>query len=183
MGTKIEENPSGNHCWNWVPPEETPTYMYGFFWDILKGTAGPARLAPNLHIFKMSQIEPDACIWRYTNLDFGWEVEFGLQAHQCWLLLRDANNPDFFYFVHTIAVSPPSEYEVFTNFFQQEAGSFGYQGFGTIFWLDSIRDLAAEFGLDLTGDTLLEMRATDAQKMIIKFCNLRLNTNVKIQLQ
>lgn len=183
MGTKIEENPFGDECWNWDPTYETPEFIYGFFWDILKGTAGPARQAPNLHIFKMSQIEPDACIWRYANLDFGWQAEFGLQAAQCWLLLVDANNTDFGYFVHTKAVSPPAEYEIFTNFFQSEDMSFGYEGFGTIFWLDSIRDLAAKFGLDLEGETLLEMRATDSQKMIIKLCNLRMNTNVKIQLQ
>lgn len=183
MGTKIIENPCGDECWNWDPTYETPEFIYGFFWDILKGTAGFARQAPNLHIFKMSQIEPDACIWRYTNLVFGWQVEFGLQASQCWLSMVDAAYTSFGYFYHAKAVSPPAEYELFTNYYQSEYMSFGYAGFGTIFWLDSIRELSSALGLDVSGKSLFEIRATLDHKMIVKFCELITGTNVRIQLQ
>lgn len=182
MGTPVEENPFGVECFDWDPADETPKYIYCFFYDLLKGDLSGAFEPPNLHVFKMSQVDGTPCIWSHTNTVFGWKATFGMNGIQCWLLLQDTVHPSNYYFAHTKAVSPPVEYELFDNFFQVPWDNWGYGGHGVIFWLSDITWLATAFGFDQVDDLKLEIFADDADDLIIKFCSLTMRSNVKFKI-
>lgn len=183
MGTQINKIPPGANCYLWDPVDETPESIYVFFWEILKGDRGLARIPPNLHIFKLDQVDGNACLWRYENAAFGWFVEVGIDGMNTWLWLRDSELPAKYYFADHKAVSPPAEYELFTNDYNAPFNNWGYDGFGSIFWMDAIIDLVEAFGLEWTSDLMLEMSADDAQTLIVKLCSLQAVTNIKFKIQ
>lgn len=181
MGTPIPDPITGVNCPNWDPPAETPQYLYAMFWDIVKGDNPAAVQAPNLHIFKLEQKPGSPCVWEFWNPVSKWWVQVGIAVAETWLWLGDDDIAPNYYFVDHKAVSPPVEYEIFTNDFQSPLDDWGYGGTGTIFWLPTVIDLAESFGLDGTEDLLLEMFAAPSADFVHKFCSLILRTNIKIK--
>lgn len=183
MGTKISDIVYGDECAYWDPPSETPKYIYAFMWDVLKGNSPGAIQPVNLHLFKLTQLPGAPCNWRYYNESFGWDVWFTLYSNRYTIYFAETKPGPPVYFIDELVNVPPPEYQVFVNDFQEIWPAYGYEGFATIFWLDSIRTLAEDFGLDWSGKTLFEIFPHPTMKMVIKFCEERTDTNIKILLE
>ena len=181
MGTKIITPPIGVNCLNWDPPAETPAIIWALFWEILKGDHIDAIEPKNNHIFKLEQFDGLPCHWEYKSLPFGWQVRLGIDAGQVWLYLADTTPGPNYYFSQTKPISPPVEFEIFTNWYQGAPGNYGYQGYATIFWMERITELAIEFGLDSIDDLMLEMFGVGDSQLIVKLCSYLVPTNTKIK--
>lgn len=182
MGTPIIEPIVGLECFNWEPPAETPNYIYSVFWDILKGWQGAARQPPNEHIFKMIQHPGSPCLWTFEDIVWDWKAHFGFDANDCWLHLEDTSGMGHFYFGDLLPISPPAEYELFTNDVQLPFNAWGYEGYGMIFWMDLLWAHVVGLGFSHAGDLRLEMFHYSVTDFVEKICSRILGTNVTFKI-
>lgn len=182
MGTPIQPNPTGDECLYWDPPSETPEKMYAMFWGVKKGDMGGAFEPPNGHIFTLHQNDITACLWEHLCSGFGWQVQLGIQIHATWIDLVDCVHANAHYFGRTLDLSPPPEYQTFTNWYAHPFGNYGYNGFAVIFWLEKVITLVKEFGWDHVADLMLETFPIDAVDYVLKFCSHEIRANIKIRI-
>lgn len=181
MGIRVRKIVYSDDCFHWIDPEHTPKKVYAFFWDVKKGDRTGAVEPANLRIFTMYQDPLDHCHW-YSPAEFGkWKADFGVQAAQCWLSLYLNWSPLRYYFHKTADFSPPDEYHLFVNFYQTPINNWGYNGYGTIFWMKKVIDLAEQFGWDHVADLLQETFPVDCVDYVIKFCSYELQQNIKLR--
>lgn len=182
MGTPVKDIIIGANCGHWDPPDETPIVLYCLFWDIAKGSDPNAKVAPNGHLFKVPQRELSPCDWKYSNVPFGWEVSFNLQANQMTLELRESAIANRVYFLKTKPYPPLDEYEVFSNDDVWPPGVWGAGGYGIIFWMLDIIAIAHDLCIDHVDDLMLEVLPVSTTELVIKFCSLTLHMNVKLKI-
>lgn len=182
MGTPIPDPIVGVNCPNWDPPSETPSQIYAMFYDILKGDNPNAVQAPNCHIFNLTQRPGSPCVWQLWNPVAEWLVQVGIAVGETWLWLGDDDISPHWYFVDHKAVSPPSEYELFTNDFQSPFSDWGYGGFGIIFWSDPFIILPGLLGLDQFDDLKLEVFSDVNNDLFFKYCSLKGHVNVVVKI-
>ncbi len=181
MGIPVDSIPFGSNCSYWSTPAETPGTLFIYFWGIIKGDRAGALDPPNLHVFHLSQLPGQPCVWGALNPVTGWAVQIGLQSGASWLWLWEAQVPARYYFSDSTGPQPFSEYETYANFYQIAAGNWGYAGHGTVFWMAQALDFSEDFGLvDLTA-LFLEPGPVGTSAQIIKLCDVVLRTNIKIK--
>lgn len=181
MGTPVRKIVYGHDCYFWPDPTKTPKKIYAFFWEIKKGDRTGAVEPANLRIFTMYQHPLDHCTW-YTVIEFGkWVTHFGVSLEQCWLSLYLNWTPIRYYFFKLSDLPPPDEYQLFANFYQTPINNWGYEGYGTIFWLKKVIDLAKDFGWDHVADLMMETFPVDCVDYVVKFCSLELKQNIKMR--
>lgn len=183
MGTKIQTPPTGVNCINWDPPGETPEFLYVYFWEVKKGDIPIALEPPNNHIFKLTQNPAQPCIWTFLDLAWGWYIQVGLAALTSWLWLAETGGAGRWVFADSVGPSPIVPLGSYTNWYQDPVGNWGYEGYGTIFLMQTIGMIADDFGLSDMDQLKLEMFGVGEPVRTAKYCSRRDRTNVKIQFE
>lgn len=182
MGTKIIEPVPGDICLRWDPVDETPSFVYVVFWDVLKGDRFGAKQPPNEHIFKLPQDPTSSCKWEYENLVSDWHVDFQIAVDQSGVGLSDASGMGNFYFTDVTGPTSPPEYQLYHNFFQDPFGKWGYNGSAMVFWMTALGITVVDFGLQSAPDLFLEMFSFSDASFVQKLCSLSLVTNFTMKI-
>lgn len=183
MGIPVNEIVHGADCFHWAEPTQTPSKAYAFFWDILKGDRLGAKSPANGVIFTMNQDPLSPCNYSSPEPNPGWVARFGLDASQSWLQLYINGGAPQYYFGHTLNVSPPPEFQLYINESQAPFGKYGYEGFGTVFWMERVLAVAADMGWAHLTDLMLEMFPVDGVDYVMKFCSHTIRQNIKIRFE
>lgn len=172
----------GNSCALRWDPGETPKYVYARFALVIKRTdlvPDVCQIPPNDRLFKLTQDPMFPCAWRYDQS--GWTVRFDLTMmgpDSTWLSLDD--DPGNHYF-SSVTPSPYQEGTVLHNDYgPDEQDACGYNGLGIVTWTPQATEILAAINLAKANDLFMELRPTDDDKLVYKFCRLQDATNIKI---
>lgn len=182
MGTLVLPPEIGGECAHWPVPAETPRYIFAMFYGIERGNNPGAKQPPNGHVFRLTQVDGQPCLFVFENIAMDWRVELGIDPAQTWILLRTPEVFPDYYFYDGPFESPPDEYYLFHNDYIWPFNNWGWDGHCIIFWDDPFVLVPHDLGLDYLPDLMLEVFSDDNNEIYLKYCSLQGHVNITIKI-
>jgi len=167
----------GPGCARWLEDEDTPKYIYVYFWEII-ACPDEVNVPPNFHTFKLTQVDGSPCAWQYRGDDYPWDIDLSYAIDgKAWLDLWDKDAHTFF---EDYPFWPLHEHHVFTNQIAVCPDGHGAAGGNAlIFWKEAAVKLLADMSLPTDSQILMEFFVTADHKPVYKFCLPEYSMNVK----
>lgn len=187
MGQRMRDEPHvyGDNCLLGFPAGKTPKYVYVRFSKIVKCPDPPWRsyfTPPNDRVFKLTQIEDDACFWHYQ--EDKWIIWFRLMAPPAasfMYLIDTHDNSAYFQDAIDFPLQEGTVYHNEITACTPFTGAAG--GFAAVTWTQEATNLLESINMQRANDLFMEMRPLCDGNKIYKFCRLKDATNIAIEFE
>ncbi len=184
MGQRMPDEPIeyGDNCTLGWPAGKTPKFVYVRFSKVVKCPDNPPTFfstPPNDRVFKLTQLDYDACSWRYSSPT--WCVDYALTAGplRTHLFLTNADDVSAYFLDQPTPIK--IEGYVFHNQYTTCPGFLGaHDGIAVVTWTPQATDILEAINLAKARDLFMELFPRDDGKLVYKFCRLEDATNIKI---
>lgn len=182
MGERIEPREIGERCDNHHEPDETPPFIYVYFWGI--DACPDADPPPNFELFKLYQVDGHPCIFKHDTEDSVWLIQLQMMGQPVGTKLSIFHDNQDNYFnirdqVHLF------EHDILDNANDEcMEGIGGIGGKAIAFWLDAVDEIIDGFVIPRYPKLFLEFFMIDDTALVYKLCNTRyhLNQTFKVDL-